>query len=121
MRLFKLQSLTANLFFYLNLKMAFGWFRKIRDGVKKAASKVGNFVKGVANKVVDVGKKILPAATNLANKFAPQLASNPYGAAALGALNAGNALISNSGNGQELINNVAQQYGPRVMEKLSLR
>ena len=100
---------------------AFGWFRKLTDGVKKVFSKTKDIVKNVANKVVDVGKKILPGVTNLANKFAPQLAKNPYGAAALGALNVGDALISNSNNGQDLINNAAQQYGPRVMEKLSLR
>ena len=93
--------------------MAWGLFRKIKDGIKRGINKI----KDIGSKAFGLAKKALPTVTNLANQFAPQIASNPKGAALLGGLNAANAALSNSDSSSSS----GTGWGPLLSEKLRLK
>lgn len=51
--------------------MAFGIFKKIKNGLKKAFNFGKKIVGKVVNKVVDTGKKLLPVSKKIASVVAP--------------------------------------------------
>lgn len=96
--------------------MAWGLFRKIKDGIKKGINKVKDFTK----KAFGVAKKLVPEATKIANAVAPAIANNPYGQAALVGLNGANAVIQTNDTAEGAIRDAAQQYGPLLRQKIKI-
>ena len=96
--------------------MAWGLFRKIKDGIKKGVNKI----KDIAGKVFNVAKKVVPEATKIANAVAPAIANNPYGQAALVGLNGANAIIQTNDNVGGAIRDTVQQYGPLLSQKIKI-